>query len=118
MTTARWTKEQYEAYKGMKMRAAPNLSSFPKMNKVETTVAYELEALKRKGEITFWAYESIKLRLADRTWYTPDFFVIWHDGTAEFIEVKGGFVRDDARVKYKVAKEMWGMYKWTWRQIK
>jgi len=51
-------------------------------------------------------FESIKLRLADRTWYTPDFLVVWVDGRMEFHEVKG-FMRDDAAVKLKVAAELY-----------
>jgi hypothetical protein len=51
-------------------------------------------------------YEGVKLRLADNTFYTPDFMVLMTDGSIEFHEVKGSWKapnQDDARVKIKVA---------------
>jgi len=81
----------------------------PRMNRTETRYANLLELRKGAGEIRDYRFESIKLRLADRTWYTPDFFVIrmepCEQDTYEIHEVKG-FWRDDARVKIKVAAEM------------
>ena len=53
-------------------------------------------------EVVAWAYEAVKLRLADKTFYTPDFVVIRADGGIELHEVKGHW-EDDARVKIKVA---------------
>lgn len=54
----------------------------------------------------FHRFESIKFRLADKTYYTPDFMVMQTDGSIEFHEVKG-FWEDDARVKVKVFAEMY-----------
>lgn len=65
----------------------------------------ELSMLDPRG-VQWYAFEGIKLRLAKRTWYTPDFAVIAGDGGLGFHEVKG-FWRDDARVKIKVAAEMY-----------
>jgi len=73
----------------------------------KTEAAYE-ETLKLKmlaGEILWYAFEGVKLRLADLTTYTPDFAVMLSDGTLEMHEVKG-FWQDDARVKIKVAAEL------------
>lgn len=81
------------------------------MNKQEAEYAQLLDSLVGKGELLYWSYESIKLRLADRTWYTPDFFVISADSLIEFHEFKGGFFRDDARVKIKVAAEEFPMFR-------
>jgi hypothetical protein len=92
------------------------------MNRHEKEFSIILESGKRIGEISWWGYEAIKLRLADRTWYTPDFFVIpthleffvipTHleaglrvSDSPKFIEIKG-FKRDDAMVKFKCAREM------------
>ena len=58
------------------------------------------------GEIAWYRYEGVKLRLADATFYTPDYVVMLADSTMEVHEVKG-FWRDDARVKIKVAAEMY-----------
>lgn len=74
------------------------------MNSTEAAYAELLEGQRLAGDIASYAFESVKLRLADKTWYTPDFFVVYPDGAAEFVEVKG-FWRDDARVKFKVAAE-------------
>jgi hypothetical protein len=55
----------------------------------------------------------VKLRLADRTFYTPDFQVV-NDATGEIElhEVKGGWIEDDAMVKFKTAAAMFPEYRW------
>lgn len=75
-----------------------------RMNGLEARYAAHLEALRRAGKIIFWRYESVKFRLAERTWYTPDFYVMRADGTLEIHETKGRW-EDDARVKIKVTAE-------------
>lgn len=74
------------------------------MNKTEAAYAARLEAMKAAGEISDYRFECVKLRLADKTFYTPDFMVLRPDGAFEMHEVKG-FWEDDARVKIKVAAE-------------
>jgi hypothetical protein len=74
------------------------------MNQLETRWAAELELRRQVGQIARWDFEPEKLRLADRTYYTPDFRVLLNDGTVEFHETKG-FWEEDARVKFKVAAE-------------
>lgn len=75
------------------------------MNKLEGQYAHELELRKRAGDVAVFGYESIKLRLADKTTYTPDFFVMLSNGEVEFHEVKGHW-EQAARVKIKVAAEL------------
>lgn len=75
-----------------------------RMNGTEKAYAAHLDTLKVAGAVVGWWFEAIKLRLADKTWYTPDFAVLMADGTLELHEVKG-FWRDDARAKIKVAAE-------------
>lgn len=83
-----------------------------RMNKSEAKYANEvLEMEKRAGLIQDYVYGSVKLRLADNTWYTPDFMVIDAQGYVWFLEYKGGWWRDDARVKIKVAAEEYPMFK-------
>jgi hypothetical protein len=48
--------------------------------------------------------QEIRLRLAKKTWYLPDFIVWGKRGEWKVFEVKG-FMRDDAAVKLKVAAE-------------
>jgi hypothetical protein len=74
------------------------------MNKLEAAYAEYLQGLKLAGEICDYAFESVKLRLANNTFYSPDFAVIKADHTIEMHEVKG-FWEEDARVKIKVAAE-------------
>lgn len=73
------------------------------MNSLER--AYEAEVLKpalQAGEILWYAYESVKLKLAPKTHLTVDFFVMTKAGELEAHETKG-FMREDANVKLKVA---------------
>lgn len=74
------------------------------MNKTERSYAGHLDQKKYAGKILWFAFEPIKLRLADNTFYTPDFAVMADDGVIELHEVKG-FWTDDARVKIKVAAD-------------
>ena len=77
------------------------------MNGTERRRAIELEALKRTGQIAAWWYERLTLKLADDTRYTPDFLILHLDGMLELDEVKGGFIREDAHVKIKLAAELY-----------
>lgn len=75
------------------------------MNKTEQAYAQRLELLQRAGEIHRYAFEAIKFRLANRTFYTPDFMVVT-DEQIEFHEVKG-YWEDDARAKTKIVAEQY-----------
>lgn len=75
------------------------------MNGLETAYSQHLELLRQAGEIDWWTFEALKLRLAPATFYTPDFLVMLSNGELEVHEVKG-FMRDDANVKVKVAAEI------------
>lgn len=59
------------------------------MNKTESAYCQHLEQRKRAGEIAWYRFEGIKLRLADNTFYTPDFAVMLATGEMELHEVKG-----------------------------
>ncbi len=76
------------------------------MNKTEAAYAQYLECRKAVGEVAWYRFEGLKLRLADNTFYTPDFAVMLTDGALECHEVKG-FWQDDARVKIKVAADQY-----------
>jgi hypothetical protein len=73
-------------------------------NKTEAAYEQTLELLKQAGQVLWYRFEGLKLRLADNTFYTPDFAVMRDDGTMECHEVKG-FWQDDAKVKIKVAAD-------------
>lgn len=72
------------------------------LNKTEQSYSTHLSLRQSAGEISWFLFEGVKLRLADNTFYTPDFAVMASDDVLEMHEVKG-FWTDDARVKIKVA---------------
>ena len=76
------------------------------MNKTEAAYAQILDALVHSHEIAWYKFEGVKLRLADNTFYTPDFVVMAANGLIEMHEVKG-FWQDDARAKIKIAADMY-----------
>lgn len=79
--------------------------------KNKTEQRYEDEVLKPQlasGEILWYKFEAVTLKLATGLRYTPDFPVIRSDGVLEFREVKGSlkFMEDDAKAKIKMAEEI------------
>lgn len=89
--------------KGRKQRGTDERSSLE--------IAYERDVLEPKlnrGEILAFGFEQLKLRLADRTFYTPDYFVLDDAGFIEAHEVKG-YWEEQARIKIKVAADR---YQW------
>lgn len=79
-----------------------------RMNKTEQRYADEiLEPMLRAGQIKSYGFERVRLRLADSTFYWPDFDVVLDDNTVCIHEVKGGFIREDSWVKLKVAAELY-----------
>lgn len=76
------------------------------LNKTEQAYQEFLTSRQDIGQILWFKFEGIKLRLADNTFYTPDFAVMLENGQIEMHEVKG-FMQDDANVKIKVAADMY-----------
>lgn len=81
------------------------------MNKLERRYSWFLSDLVASGHAIRYYFGKVKLRLADRTWYTVDFQVWLPDGSIWMVETKG-WCRDDAAVKFKVAREMYSEYHW------
>lgn len=120
--TLRWTEEQLAAHQkrtaeparagvteggqAVALPVATGAMREPDMNKTEAEYAQMLEARRVSGEILWWAYEAMTLKLADNTRYTPDFLVMLADGALEVHETKGGFIREDGWLKLKVAAGM------------
>lgn len=68
-----------------------------------------LRPLLLAGEISWYRFEGIKLRLADNTFLTVDYAVLPASGVLTMIDVKGAaaVVQEDARVKMRVAADQY-----------
>lgn len=89
-----------------RMQAARGL----RMNRTEQRFASEVLV---GDDIASWHFAAIKLRLADKTHYTPDFVVWLRDGSIDVYEVKGSWRaphQEDSRVKLKVAAELFPQF--------
>lgn len=75
-------------------------------NKTEQAYENLLESMRIAGDVIWYKFEGMKLRLADNTFYSPDFAVMLANGQIECHEVKGHW-QDDARVKIKVAADLY-----------
>lgn len=76
------------------------------MNATEEAFEQMLKLRFMAGEIAWYKFEGMKFRLADNTFYTPDFAVMLWDGMLECHEVKGVWM-DDARAKIKIAASIY-----------
>ena len=74
------------------------------MNQTEARYARHLELRRQAGDIDWYLFEGITLKLAHDTRYTPDFAVMRAGGAMELHEVKGHYT-GDAKVKVRVAAE-------------
>ena len=84
-----------------------------KMNKSELSFSMHLDMRKLGGEVKDWKFEAVKLKLADRCTYTPDFNVEMVNGDLVMVEVKAKWNgkgkphwEDDSRVKIRVAADL------------
>lgn len=115
---ANWTEE--DVARLQKRKAAPKPTSTQRMqalgrlkagqmNKTEERFAQHLELERHTGRVQWWKFEGIKLMLAKNTSLTVDFAVLPDTGILTMIDVKGSraMVTDDARVKMKLAAELY-----------
>ncbi len=77
-----------------------------KMNSLESEYATQLEYQRLQGEIAWWRFEGITLKLADDCRLTPDFFVMLNNGELECRETKGHW-QEDAKIKMRVAASLY-----------
>lgn len=86
------------------------------MSKTEAAYHDVLSMSRDAGAIADFKFESIRLKLADLTYYTPDFYVLHNDGGIELVEVKGSWAapnQDKSRVKLKVAAAQYPEFQFT-----
>jgi len=82
------------------------------MNKTETEYR---NMLMLRPDVLSAEHETVKFRIGgdgERCWYTPDFRVVLRSGAVEIHEVKGGYEREDARVKRLSAARFYREYRW------
>jgi hypothetical protein len=77
-----------------------------KMNGTETAYAQRLDALKHDGTIIDWKFHVLRVRLADNTYYEPDFIVMTADRELQIHECKGSFTTDKGQIKVKLCAEV------------
>ena len=82
-----------------------------RMNGLEKRYSVLLDERIKAGEVAWWIFESVKFRLGDNVFYTPDFLVQLAggpetSGTLQLHETKG-WMREDAQVKVSVMKQMY-----------
>jgi hypothetical protein len=73
-------------------------------NSTEADYEKLLETRRCIGEVLWYRFEGITLRIAKGVSYTPDFVVMLASGEIELHEVKG-YWRDDSRAKTRIAAE-------------
>ena len=107
---------------GRPIDAAEETAQPPKgPNKTEWAWIAHLDWLVSVGKVKRYWYEPFRLRLTDpdpqtrrQTFFVPDFLVImapaWQygDPRPRVVEIKGGFVREDSSIKFKLAMAAYG----------
>ncbi len=89
----------------------------PKRTRKKTQAESEYELILRLAHPDSKVlYEAIKLRIADRCHYCPDFTVVSPEGKLSFVEVKGPHIWEDSKIKFKAAKEMYPWAKFEMHQ--
>jgi len=83
--------------------------------KLEYAYAEILDKMRLAGEIVNWYYEPFNIRLADNTFWKPDFLLVFPD-RFEFHETKGWW-RRDARAKIKIAAKIYPYFKFVGVQL-
>jgi len=70
------------------------------------------------GELKKSLYEAVTFKLGHNCRYTPDFLNVYPSGEIVIVEIKGGFIRDDAMVKFKSAADKYSFFSWRMMQFK
>ena len=82
------------------------------MNKTEKRYSQYLQARKVIGEISWFRFEPMTLKIANDCRYTPDFVVLLPDGRIQLHDIKGSkyVFTEDAKVKMKVVAQSFPFY--------
>ena len=72
--------------------------------------AWETDGHEDHGRCAWWTYEPFKIILGPNTTYKVDFLVVFEDRHCIACEVKGGYIRDVGRTKYKIASRIFPVF--------
>lgn len=89
-------------------RPLPPIDRF--RNKMERAYGHRLAILKAAGEIVDWRFEEVKFNIGVKSFYLPDFWVVFEDHF-EVHEVKG-FKREAGIKAWRSAAKQFPWFKW------
>lgn len=89
------------------------LGRLPKgqLNNTEKAFAAYLQERQFAGAIVWWKAHPFNVRLADDTFYRPDFIAMQSDMHLVLFEVKGGYTTDKGQLKIKLCAEALPVFK-------
>ena len=89
-------------------------------SRVEAEYDMMLARMLAAGEILAYDHEAVTLVIGDpKIRYTPDFFVRLPGEKVRLIEVKGPYMREDAVIKFKVARKQYPCFEFQfWQRSK
>lgn len=119
----RLTESEFKQIQALRKAKAPQPKQIVKqkvrgeMNKTEQRFEQDyLKPLTHIGTFKDYEYESVKLKLGNGTYYTPD-FCAWHpNGSVTFFEVKGAYIRDKGAMTIKIAASKYPLFKFVLAQ--
>lgn len=76
------------------------------MTRIERDYGEHLLAQKAAGEVAWYGYEALTLKLADDCRFTVDWSVMLASGDMELHECKGPFAREDSIIKLRLAARL------------
>ena len=124
-----WSREQYQAFLAKKGIAAASTRKKPvagrtasRKGKNKTEAEFEVWFKYQHPSVSLF-YEAVKLRIDTTCWFLPDY---WCPELMTFFEVKGGYLWDDAIIKFKACRALYPWAKWKmfqkwhgeWREIR
>lgn len=75
------------------------------MNKLEAQYAQHLDLQKFAGEIFWWGYERVRLKVGNGAWFKPDFYVLREEGGPIELHETKGHRREAAIVRIKACAD-------------
>ena len=82
----------------------------------ETEKLFERDNLvpwKLAGVVIEYRVEPLNFRIGKgKCFYKPDYLAVTDEGRLQIHEVKGGFIREDAHIKFRVASLLYPWFEW------